>query len=116
MLCESSRPVCLYICHKTPTFDATSCSPPQIDSSETELSEEKAPERSYSQTDDDTFHASMAALHGSVCSADLDYLGSSTPKVPIGRTQCPLVAEAGGDVEKKKKISALSVSGLTVLC
>lgn len=109
MLCDSSWPVCLYICHKTPAFDATSCSPPQIDSSETELSEDKAPERSYSQTDDDTFHGSMAALHGSVCSADLHYLGSSTPKVPIGRTQCPLVAKAGGDVEKKKKKKNVSI-------
>lgn len=88
MLCESSRPVCLY-----PPL--TSCCPPQIDSSEMELLEEKASERSYSQTDDDTFNASMAALHGSVCSADLDYLSSSTPKVPIARAQCPLVAEAG---------------------
>lgn len=99
MLCESSWPiclsVCLYICQKTPTFDATSCSPPQIDTSETELSEEKATERSYSQVDDDTFHASMTALHGSVCSADLDYLNSSTPKVPIVRTQRPLVAKPG---------------------
>lgn len=93
MLRESSRPVCLYMCHKTPTFDATCSSPPQIDTGESELSEEK--ERSYSQMDDDTFHASMTALHGSVCGAGLDYLNSSTPKVPTGRTQRPLVAKPG---------------------
>ncbi|CAG02285.1 unnamed protein product, partial [Tetraodon nigroviridis] len=73
--------VCMYMCHKAPTFDATSWPLPQIDTSETELSEEKTTECSYSQMDDDTFQASMTALHGSVCSADLDYLNSSTPKV-----------------------------------
>lgn len=104
-MCESPRPVCLYICHKTPTFDATSCPPPQIDTSETELSEEKAADCSYSQMDDDTFQASVTALHGSLCASDLDYLSSSTPKVPIGRTQCPLVAKPCCDrIEKKKKI------------
>lgn len=42
----------------------------------------------------------MMALHGSACSADLDYLNSSTPKVPICGTQRPLVANL---VEEKKK-------------
>lgn len=54
---------------------------PQIDTSETELSEEKAMDRSYSQMEDNTFQASMTALHGSVCGVDLEYLDSSTPKV-----------------------------------
>ncbi|TNM93915.1 hypothetical protein fugu_002091 [Takifugu bimaculatus] len=38
-------------------------------------------DRSYSQMEDDTFQASMTALHGSVCSVDLEYLDSSTPKL-----------------------------------
>lgn len=80
MLPESSESVCL--CgHNPPSPDATSCSPPQIDTSETELSEEKAMDRGYSQVEDDTFQASMTALHGSVCGVDLEYLDSSTPKV-----------------------------------
>ncbi|CAF87690.1 unnamed protein product, partial [Tetraodon nigroviridis] len=73
---------------------------PVIDTSETELSEEKTTECSYSQMDDDTFQASMTALHGSVCSADLDYLNSSTPKVPIGRT-VPLVVKPAEKQEEK---------------
>lgn len=39
-------------------------------------------DRGYSQMEDDTFQASMTALHGSVCSADLEFLNSSTPEVP----------------------------------
>lgn len=77
---HQSLSVCPYG-HKPPSLDATSCSPPQIDTSETELSEEKAVDRSYSQMEDDTFQASMTALHGSVCGVDLEYLDSSTPKV-----------------------------------
>uniref|UniRef100_A0A3Q3IWZ6 Multiple PDZ domain crumbs cell polarity complex component n=1 Tax=Monopterus albus TaxID=43700 RepID=A0A3Q3IWZ6_MONAL len=55
--------------------------PALIDTSEAELSDEKVLEHTYSGTEDDTFQASMIALHGSSCSADLDYLHSSAPKV-----------------------------------
>ncbi|XP_029310521.1 LOW QUALITY PROTEIN: multiple PDZ domain protein [Cottoperca gobio] len=55
--------------------------PALIDSSDVELSDEKLLDHTYSGIDDDTFHASMIALHGSSCSADLDYLHSSTPKL-----------------------------------
>uniref|UniRef100_A0A4W6E7S4 Multiple PDZ domain crumbs cell polarity complex component n=1 Tax=Lates calcarifer TaxID=8187 RepID=A0A4W6E7S4_LATCA len=47
---------------------------------EADLSDEKVL-HTYSGLEDDTFQASMIALHGSSCSADLDYLHSSTPKV-----------------------------------
>lgn len=53
----------------------------QIDSSDADLPDEKMLEHSYSAIEDDTFQVSMIALHGSACSADLDYLHSSTPKV-----------------------------------
>ncbi|XP_041076928.1 multiple PDZ domain protein isoform X8 [Polyodon spathula] len=49
-----------------------------VDSNEADLTDEKA-----SKDDADTFHASMIALHGSTCSADLEYrlsVQSSTPK------------------------------------
>nr|XP_020467076.1 LOW QUALITY PROTEIN: multiple PDZ domain protein [Monopterus albus] len=55
--------------------------PALIDTSEAELSDEKVLEHTYSGTEDDTFQASMIALHGSSCSADLDYLHSSAPKL-----------------------------------
>ncbi|KAF7666688.1 hypothetical protein LDENG_00096410 [Lucifuga dentata] len=55
--------------------------PALIDTSEADLSDEKVFEHSYSEIEDDTFQASMIALHGSSCSADLDYLHSSTPKL-----------------------------------
>uniref|UniRef100_A0A8C5NF63 Multiple PDZ domain crumbs cell polarity complex component n=1 Tax=Gouania willdenowi TaxID=441366 RepID=A0A8C5NF63_GOUWI len=55
--------------------------PALIDTSEADLSDEKAFDHSYSGMEDDTFQASMIALHGSTCGADLDYLQSSTPKV-----------------------------------
>ncbi|XP_072232113.1 multiple PDZ domain protein isoform X3 [Leuresthes tenuis] len=55
--------------------------PALIDTSEGDLSDEKFLDRSYSAIEDDTFQASMIALHGSSCSADLDYLHSSTPKL-----------------------------------
>lgn len=60
-------------------------------------------ERSYSQMDNDTIQASVTALHGSVCGADLDYLNSSTPKVATGGTQHPLVANPGWERIKKRK-------------
>uniref|UniRef100_A0A8C9ZXK9 Multiple PDZ domain crumbs cell polarity complex component n=1 Tax=Sander lucioperca TaxID=283035 RepID=A0A8C9ZXK9_SANLU len=52
----------------------------QIDTSEADLSDEKVLDHTYSGMEDDTFQASMIALHGSSCSADLDYLHASTPK------------------------------------
>ncbi|XP_069374466.1 multiple PDZ domain protein isoform X8 [Paralichthys olivaceus] len=55
--------------------------PLPIDTSEVDLSDEKMLDHSYSGMEDDTFQASMIALHGSSCSADLDYLHSSTPKL-----------------------------------
>ncbi|XP_042256570.1 multiple PDZ domain protein isoform X5 [Thunnus maccoyii] len=55
--------------------------PALIDTSEADLSDEKVLEHSYTGIEDDTFQASMIALHGSSCSADLDYLHSSTPKL-----------------------------------
>ncbi|XP_069561190.1 multiple PDZ domain protein isoform X8 [Brachyistius frenatus] len=53
----------------------------KIDTSEADLSDEKGLDHTYSGIEDDTFQASMIALHGSSCSADLDYLHSSTPKL-----------------------------------
>ncbi|XP_075968545.1 multiple PDZ domain protein isoform X2 [Anarhichas minor] len=55
--------------------------PLPIDTCEADLSDEKVLDLTYSGTEDDTFQASMIALHGSSCSADLDYLHSSTPKL-----------------------------------
>ncbi|KAE8279054.1 Multiple PDZ domain protein Multi-PDZ domain protein 1 [Larimichthys crocea] len=55
--------------------------PLPIDTSEADLCDEKVLDHTYSGLEDDTFQASMIALHGSACSADLDYLHSSTPKL-----------------------------------
>uniref|UniRef100_A0A8C9ZL53 Multiple PDZ domain crumbs cell polarity complex component n=1 Tax=Sander lucioperca TaxID=283035 RepID=A0A8C9ZL53_SANLU len=55
--------------------------PALIDTSEADLSDEKVLDHTYSGMEDDTFQASMIALHGSSCSADLDYLHASTPKL-----------------------------------
>ncbi|XP_035004488.2 multiple PDZ domain protein isoform X3 [Hippoglossus stenolepis] len=55
--------------------------PALIDTGEADLSDERVLDHSYSGMEDDTFQASMIALHGSSCSADLDYLHSSTPKL-----------------------------------
>ncbi|CAN9509544.1 unnamed protein product [Ophioblennius macclurei] len=55
--------------------------PALIDTSEADLSDEKVLDHNFSGLEDDTFQASMMALHGSVCSSDLDYLHSSTPKL-----------------------------------
>ncbi|KAF1380566.1 hypothetical protein PFLUV_G00165180 [Perca fluviatilis] len=55
--------------------------PALIDTSEADLSDEKVFDHTYSGMEDDTFQASMIALHGSSCSADLDYLHASTPKL-----------------------------------
>ncbi|KAM6909367.1 multiple PDZ domain protein [Xenentodon cancila] len=55
--------------------------PALIDNSEGDLSDEKLLDNTYSRLEEDTFQASMIALHGSSCSADLEYLHSSTPKL-----------------------------------
>uniref|UniRef100_A0AAQ6A7S8 Multiple PDZ domain protein n=1 Tax=Amphiprion ocellaris TaxID=80972 RepID=A0AAQ6A7S8_AMPOC len=54
----------------------------QIDTSEADLSDEKLLDHTYSGIEDDTFQASMIALHGSNCSADPDYLRLK-PKVNV---------------------------------
>uniref|UniRef100_A0A8C8HSR8 Multiple PDZ domain protein n=1 Tax=Oncorhynchus tshawytscha TaxID=74940 RepID=A0A8C8HSR8_ONCTS len=57
--------------------------PLPIDSNEGDLTDERALEHRFSGNEDDTLQASMIALHGSTCSADMDYqttLQSSTPK------------------------------------
>ncbi|CAL9694923.1 unnamed protein product [Knipowitschia caucasica] len=53
--------------------------PALIDAGEADLPDEKALEHTYAAIDDDTFHASMMALHGSSCSTDQDFLHTSTP-------------------------------------
>ncbi|XP_054906969.1 multiple PDZ domain protein isoform X8 [Poeciliopsis prolifica] len=55
--------------------------PLPIDTSEGDLTDDKVLDHTYSGMEDDTFQASMIALHGSSCSADLDCLQSSTPKL-----------------------------------
>ncbi|KAI4900868.1 hypothetical protein NFI96_019633, partial [Prochilodus magdalenae] len=57
--------------------------PALIDSSDVDLSDEKVFDRHYGDEEDDTFQASMIALHGSTCSADLTYqmtMQASTPQ------------------------------------
>ncbi|KAM9400788.1 multiple PDZ domain protein-like isoform 8-T8 [Salvelinus alpinus] len=57
--------------------------PLPIDSNEVDLTDERVLAHRFSGEEDDTFQASMLALHGSTCSADLSYqmiLQSSTPK------------------------------------
>ncbi|KAL6466625.1 hypothetical protein MHYP_G00244290 [Metynnis hypsauchen] len=57
--------------------------PLPIDSSDVDLSDEKAFDRHYGDEENDTFQASMIALHGSTCSADLTYqmtMQASTPQ------------------------------------
>ncbi|XP_029615969.1 multiple PDZ domain protein isoform X8 [Salmo trutta] len=57
--------------------------PALIDSNEGDLTDERALDHRFSGDEDDTLQASMIALHGSTCSADMDYqttLQSSTPK------------------------------------
>lgn len=57
----------------------------QIDTSDVDLSDGKF-ERHYECEEDDPFQASMIALHGSTCSADLTYqmaMQASTPQVFI---------------------------------
>uniref|UniRef100_A0A8C7GC35 Multiple PDZ domain crumbs cell polarity complex component n=1 Tax=Oncorhynchus kisutch TaxID=8019 RepID=A0A8C7GC35_ONCKI len=63
--------------------------PALIDSNEVDLTDERVLAHRFSGEEDDTFQASMIALHGSTCSADLSYqmiLQSSTPKV--GQQTC----------------------------
>ncbi|XP_049328133.1 multiple PDZ domain protein isoform X3 [Astyanax mexicanus] len=57
--------------------------PALIDSSDVDLSDEKAFDRHFNNEEDDTFQSSMIALHGSTCSADLTYqmnMQASTPQ------------------------------------
>ncbi|XP_038258145.1 multiple PDZ domain protein isoform X26 [Dermochelys coriacea] len=57
--------------------------PLPVDSSEADLADESTFESQYTSDNDDTFQASMLALHGSSCSDGLNYslsLPSSTPK------------------------------------
>uniref|UniRef100_A0A8C8G9M9 Multiple PDZ domain protein n=1 Tax=Oncorhynchus tshawytscha TaxID=74940 RepID=A0A8C8G9M9_ONCTS len=57
--------------------------PLPIDSNEVDLTDERVLAHRFSGEEDDTFQASMIALHGSTCSADLSYqmiFQSSTPK------------------------------------
>ncbi|XP_030635323.1 multiple PDZ domain protein [Chanos chanos] len=57
--------------------------PALIDSTDTDVSDEKSLERHFAGDEDDTLQASMIALHGSTCSADLSYQRTalaSTPK------------------------------------
>uniref|UniRef100_A0A8C7GB46 Multiple PDZ domain protein n=1 Tax=Oncorhynchus kisutch TaxID=8019 RepID=A0A8C7GB46_ONCKI len=66
-----------------------SCTQSAIDSNEVDLTDERVLAHRFSGEEDDTFQASMIALHGSTCSADLSYqmiLQSSTPKV--GQQTC----------------------------
>uniref|UniRef100_A0A8C8SLA6 Multiple PDZ domain crumbs cell polarity complex component n=1 Tax=Pelusios castaneus TaxID=367368 RepID=A0A8C8SLA6_9SAUR len=54
-----------------------------VDSSEADLADESTFESQYTSDNDDTFQASVLALHGSACSYGLNYslsLPSSTPK------------------------------------
>lgn len=65
----------------------------QIDSNEVDLTDERVLAHRFSGEEDDTFQASMIALHGSNCSADLSYqmiLQSSTPKV--GQQTCTVAS------------------------
>uniref|UniRef100_A0A8C9SB38 Multiple PDZ domain crumbs cell polarity complex component n=1 Tax=Scleropages formosus TaxID=113540 RepID=A0A8C9SB38_SCLFO len=80
-----------------------------IDSNDTDLLDEKGFERRDSGKEEDTFQASMIALRGSTCSADLDYqmsLQSSTPKVGESR----LLKPDGSTVKTVDGVSA----GMTV--
>lgn len=59
----------------------------QIDTSDVDLSDEKF-DCHYDGEEDDTFQASMIALHGSTCSADLTYQTTeqgSTPQVSVAK-------------------------------
>ncbi|XP_046904878.1 multiple PDZ domain protein-like isoform X2 [Hypomesus transpacificus] len=82
--------------------------PLPIDSSDVDLSEERVFEHRFSGEEDDTYQASMIALHGSTCSSDPDYqitLHSSTPKrtTRLGlsdeRPSFATVSEVGDDTE-----------------
>uniref|UniRef100_A0AAX7TVT5 Multiple PDZ domain protein n=1 Tax=Astatotilapia calliptera TaxID=8154 RepID=A0AAX7TVT5_ASTCA len=74
-----AKPLPVRICPSYLYFDPLR----QIDTSDADLPDEKMLGHSYSGIEDDTFQASMIALHGSTCSTDLDYLHSSTPKLDI---------------------------------
>ncbi|XP_062304988.1 multiple PDZ domain protein isoform X3 [Osmerus eperlanus] len=82
--------------------------PALIDSNDVDLSEDRVFEHRFSGEEDDTYQASMIALHGSTCSSDPDYqitLHSSTPKrtTRLGlsdeRPSFATVSEVGDDTE-----------------
>uniref|UniRef100_A0A8C7I1K5 Multiple PDZ domain crumbs cell polarity complex component n=1 Tax=Oncorhynchus kisutch TaxID=8019 RepID=A0A8C7I1K5_ONCKI len=90
--CPKERLVCVYLEIYSPSNSLHSHSLVQIDSNEGDLTDERALEHRFSGNEDDTLQASMIALHGSTCSADMDYqttLQSSTPKV--GQQTCTVV-------------------------
>ncbi|XP_018615210.2 multiple PDZ domain protein isoform X3 [Scleropages formosus] len=78
-----------------------------IDSNDTDLLDEKGFERRDSGKEEDTFQASMIALRGSTCSADLDYqmsLQSSTPKRSDQEglvSELPLAPMSGHDLKEE---------------
>ncbi|XP_036406688.1 multiple PDZ domain protein-like isoform X9 [Megalops cyprinoides] len=71
-----------------------------IDSNDTDLTDEKTFDPHYSGEEDDTFQASMLALHGSTCSADLDYQMSMQASTPKKENLC---VEASTVVEEDKQ-------------
>uniref|UniRef100_A0A674F504 Multiple PDZ domain crumbs cell polarity complex component n=1 Tax=Salmo trutta TaxID=8032 RepID=A0A674F504_SALTR len=88
--CPKERLVCVYFDEEEPAEDHLfRAEPALIDSNEGDLTDERALDHRFSGDEDDTLQASMIALHGSTCSADMDYqttLQSSTPKV--GQQTC----------------------------
>uniref|UniRef100_A0A8C9ZPH9 Multiple PDZ domain crumbs cell polarity complex component n=1 Tax=Sander lucioperca TaxID=283035 RepID=A0A8C9ZPH9_SANLU len=89
--------------------------PALIDTSEADLSDEKVLDHTYSGMEDDTFQASMIALHGSSCSADLDYLHASTPKVSIPEDGDEEVLTSGSNFERTiTVVKGNSSLGMTV--
>ncbi|XP_068163725.1 multiple PDZ domain protein isoform X3 [Antennarius striatus] len=90
--------------------------PALIDASDDNLSVEKMLDHSVTGMEDDTFQASMIALHGSACGADLDYLQSSTPKLTARLDildEHPRFADDTGEFspEKPASFAALGLRG-----
>ncbi|KAJ8262304.1 hypothetical protein GJAV_G00164950 [Gymnothorax javanicus] len=65
----------------------------RIDSVEADLTDERAFDGRFSEGEDDTFHASMLALHGSACGADLDFQMSGQASAPEHATLENLFSE-----------------------
>ncbi|KAF4071450.1 hypothetical protein AMELA_G00273370 [Ameiurus melas] len=66
--------------------------PVLIDTSDVDLSDEKF-RRHYDAEEDDTFQASMIALHGSTCSADLTYQMAVQTSTPQRNTHLDSITE-----------------------